>query len=247
MSSFKRNQDKPRFMPESNNQAKLVAVKQLLVTSVMLFIQIAIFFVSAGYIAFRPWILFGASSLHSFVSTMVQYKLNPELLAVRLKIKRKGSKLWDEILMRVSNLTVLILVPVIAGLDIGRFHWSTLDVWFVIVGLVPFAISTVLLNWAMMVNPHFEPTVRIQKDRDHKVITSGPYRIVRHPGYLAGIFFALSIPLIIGSVFTFIPVGIYIFLMMTRTLLEDRTLQKELNGYSEYAQNVRYRLFPYLW
>ena len=234
-------------MPESNNQTKLTAVKQLLVTSVMLFVQILIFFVSAGHIAFRPWILFGASFLHYFVSTIVQFKLNPELLAVRLKIKRKGSKLWDEILMRVSNLTVLILVPVIAGIDLGRFHSSTLDIWFVIVGFVPFIISTILLNWAMIANPYFEPAVRIQKDRDHKVITSGPYRIVRHPGYLAGIFYILSIPLIIVSVFTFIPVGIYIFLMMIRTFLEDKTLRKELDGYSEYTRNVRYRLFPYVW
>ncbi len=234
-------------MLESFNQAKLNAAKQLMVSSVMLCIQIVIYFVSAGNIAFRPWIFFGASFLHYFMSTLAQYKLNPELLAARLKISRKGSKLWDEILMRVSNLTVLILVPVIAGLDLGRFHWSTLDDWFVIVGLVPLSISTILLNWAMITNPHFEPTVRIQKDREHKVITSGPYRIVRHPGYLAGMLYISSIPLIVGSVFTFIPVGIYIFLMTIRTFLEDGTLKKELNGYSEYAQKTRYRLIPYLW
>jgi protein-S-isoprenylcysteine O-methyltransferase Ste14 len=186
----------------------------------MLCIQIIIFFVSAGYIAFRPWIFFGASFLHYFLSTLAQYKLNPELLAARLKIKRKGSKLWDEILMRVSNLTVLILVPVIAGLDLGRFHWSTLNVWFVILGFVPLIVSTILLNWAMITNPHLEPTVRIQNDRNHKVITSGPYRIVRHPGYLAGISYILSIPSIIGSFFTFIPVGIYIFLMIIRTFFK---------------------------
>lgn len=215
--------------------------------SVLLLVQIAIFFVSAGHIAFRPWVLFSAFFLSTFAGTLIQYKLDPGLLAVRLKIKRKGSKLWDEILMRVSNLTLLVLVPVIAGLDVGRFHWSTLDIWFVVVGLVPLAISTVLLNWAMSVNPHFEPTVRIQKDRGHQVISSGPYGIVRHPGYLAAILFALSIPLIIGSVFTFVPVGIYICLMTIRTLLEERTLQKELNGYSEDTENVKYRLFPYLW
>jgi protein-S-isoprenylcysteine O-methyltransferase Ste14 len=181
------------------------------------------------------------------VSTLAQYKLNPGLLAARLKIKRKGSKTWDEILMRVSNLTVLILVPVIGGLDLGRFHWSTLDVRFMIVGFAPLILSTILLNWAMITNPYFEPTVRIQKDRGHKVITSGPYRIVRHPGYLAGILYILSIPLIIGSFFAFIPVGIYISLMIIRTFLEDRTLQKELEGYSEYAQKVQCRLFPYIW
>jgi protein-S-isoprenylcysteine O-methyltransferase Ste14 len=166
---------------------------------------------------------------------------------VRLKIKRKGSKLWDEILMRGSNLVALIAIPVIAGLDIGRFHWSNLDVSFFVVGFMLLAVSTILLNWAMIVNPHFEPTVRIQTDRGHKVITSGPYKIVRHPGYLAGILSIISIPLMLGSVFSFVPVGIYVVLMIIRTYIEDKTLHRELNGYSRYAKKVRYRLFPWFW
>jgi len=149
--------------------------------------------------------------------------------------------------MRVSNLTVLILIPVIAGLDVGRFLWSSLDIYFAVVGLVLFIVNTVLINWAMLANPYFEPTVRIQKDRGHRVISSGPYKIVRHPGYLAGILYTLSIPLIIGSLYTFIPVGIYVLLIVVRTLLEDRTLQRELNGYSEYSKKVKYRLLPWLW
>jgi protein-S-isoprenylcysteine O-methyltransferase Ste14 len=173
-------------MPESNNnQAQMAAVKQLIVTYAMLSLHVIVFFVAAGHIAVRPWIFFGVSFLHSSLGIIVQYKLNPELLAVRLKVKREGSKLWDEILMRVSNLTVLIAVPVIAGLDIGRFNWSSLDFSWVVVGLLLLVVYTILLNWAMIVNPHFESTVRVQKDRDHKVITRGPYRIVRHPGYLA--------------------------------------------------------------
>jgi len=142
---------------------------------------------------------------------------------------------------------VLVLIPIIAGLDVGRFHLSNLDICFAVAGLVLLIVSTVLLIWAMMVNLYFEPTVRIQKDRNHGVITSEPYKIMRHPGYLAGILYSLSIPLIIESVFTFIPTGIYALLMIIRTLLEDRTLQKELNGYSEYAEKVRYRLLPWLW
>ncbi len=237
-----------RFMPESDRyRLRIVAVKQLIVVYVMLSIHLMIFFVSAGHITVRSWIFFSVSFLQSSISTLVLYKLNPELLAVRLKIEREGSKLWDEILMRVSNLTVLILVPAVAGLDVGRFHWSTLDDWFVVVGLVLLSISSILLNWAMIVNPHFESTVRIQKDRDHKVITSGPYNIVRHPGYLAGIMYALVIPLTIGSVFALIPVGIYTILIIVRTWLEDKTLKKELNGYSEYARKVRYRIFPGIW
>lgn len=149
--------------------------------------------------------------------------------------------------MRISNLLVLIPIPVIAGLDVGRFHWSSLNIYFAPVGLMLFSISTVIINWAMIVNPYFEPTVRIQKDRGHKVITNGPYKIVRHPGYLAGILYTSSIPLIIGSLYTFIPVGIYILLIVVRALLEDRTLHRELNGYPEYAKKVRYKLLPWLW
>jgi protein-S-isoprenylcysteine O-methyltransferase Ste14 len=154
--------------------------------------------------------------------------------------------LWDEILMRLSNLMVIILIPVVAGLDF-RFGWSLLESYLVLVGF-PFVIaSTLLLNWSMVLNPHFEPTVRIQKERNHKVITSGPYNIVRHPGYLAGILFAISIPLLIGSFFAFISVGIYVILMILRTWLEDKILKKELEGYKEYVSQVRYRLFSGIW
>jgi len=214
----------------------------------MLALQIVIFFVSADYVVGpRPWMFFGASFVHYTISTAVQYRLNPGLLVRRLKRKREGSKLWDEILMRVSNLTVLIVVPIVAGLDIGRFQWSSLGVQFAVLGFVFMTLSTILLNWAMAVNPYFEPTVRIQKDRGHKAISSGPYKIVRHPGYLAGILYTLSMPLIIGSVFTFIPVGIYAVFFIIRTSLEDRTLHEELDGYAEYAQQVKYRLFPGIW
>ncbi len=125
---------------------------------------------------------------------MVQYKLNPELLVQRLRMRREGSKTWDDTLMRVSNLIALIPIPAIAGLDAGRFHWSNLNIYLMPAGLALFTVSTVLLSWAMTANPYFEPTVRIQKDRSHRVMTSGPYKIVRHPGYLAGILYALSVP-----------------------------------------------------
>lgn len=231
-----------------NKRLRAAGIKSLLLISVMLVLQMVIFFISAGsVVGSRPWVFFAASFVHYTVSTGVLYKLNPELLVQRLKRKREGSEVWDEILMRVSNLTVLIAIPVVVGLDIGRFHWSELDVQFAVLGFAFFITSTVLITWAMAVNPHFESTVRIQKDRDHKVIASGPYKIVRHPGYLAGILYTLSIPLIMGSVFAFIPVGIYDILFIIRTSLEDRTLHKELDGYSEYAKQVKHKLFPSIW
>lgn len=207
-----------------------------------------IFFIAAGRINLvRPWFFFVSSFLHYSISIGIQYIFNPELLVERLKLKRSGSKMWDEILMRASNLVILILVPAVAGLDIGRFRFSLLAINYVVIGLTLFIISSVLLNWSMLENPHFEPTVRIQRDRDHKVIESGPYRFVRHPGYLSAILFISSIPFLIGSLFSFIPAGVYTVLMVTRTLLEDRTLQRELKGYPEYANKVKYRLIPWIW
>jgi protein-S-isoprenylcysteine O-methyltransferase Ste14 len=232
---------------KGSERAEVAAVKQLAVSSVMLLINLAIFFFSAGYVGVRPWIFFGSSLVHYSVSILAQYKLNPELLAARLVIKREGSRLWDEILMRASNLVVLIAMPIVAGFDVGRLHWSNLDFAFVFPGFVLLILSTFLLNWAMAVNPFFEPTVRIQKDRDHKVIANGPYNIVRHPGYLAGLAYIFSAPLIIGSVFAFVPAGVYMILVLVRTSLEDRTLCEELIGYTEYSKKVRYRLFPWIW
>jgi protein-S-isoprenylcysteine O-methyltransferase Ste14 len=107
--------------------------------------------------------------------------------------------------------------------------------------------SSVLINWAMVVNPFFEPTVRIQDDREHRVVSSGPYAFVRHPGYLSGILWITSIPLILGSLYGLLPVGFYSVLMIIRTYLEDRTLKEELDGYREYSAKVRYRLFPGIW
>ena len=231
----------------SSKQYRIASAKQLVITSIFLFVQIVIFFISANNLTdLRPWFYFVTAFIHYVVSTTVQIKLNPELLVQRLKRKRKGSKLWDEILMRLSNLMVIILIPAIAGLDF-RFSWLLLDTNFVFIGLVFVTASTVLLNWAMIVNPHFELTVRIQKERNHKVMTSGPYNVVRHPGYLAGILFAISIPLLIGSFIAFTSVGVYIILIILRTWLEDKTLQEELEGYSEYVSQVKYRLFPGIW
>ena len=132
-------------------------------------------------------------------------------------------------------------------MDVGRFRWSSLNIDFAVLGIILFVLGGIIFNWAVMVNPHFEPTVRIQKDRDHQVVTNGPYRIVRHPGYLAGILFPISTTFVVGSVYGLVPAAFSFFLIVVRTWLEDRTLQRELTGYSEYAMRVRYRLVPAVW
>jgi protein-S-isoprenylcysteine O-methyltransferase Ste14 len=236
-------------MDEKNKSSyPIAAIKQFILTSIFLIVQIILFYFSANQtISQRAWYYFIAAFFHYLFSTIVQYKLNPQLVIQRLKRKREGSKTYDEILVRASNLTIIIVIPIIAGLDIGRYNWSILDVNYVWIGLMFTVLSTILLNYAMISNKYFEPTVRIQKERGHSVITSGPYSLIRHPGYLSGILFATSIPLLIGSLFSFVGVGVYIILMIIRTWLEDKTLQEELEGYKEYTKQVRFRLIPGIW
>jgi protein-S-isoprenylcysteine O-methyltransferase Ste14 len=223
-------------------------IKQATVSTALLAVMITVFYASAGRTDIsRSWLLFSVSFVHFVGSALVLAKYNPELLVRRLTLRREGSKTWDEILMRVCNLTGLLLVPVVAGLDVGRYGWSNLRIQYAVLGLIMMAASSVLTNWAMIENPYFESTVRIQEDRGHRVVSTGPYGIMRHPGYLSGILWMSSIPLVIGSLYTFFPVALYSALMILRTQLEDRTLQEELPGYIEYVEKVRYRLFPGVW
>ena len=116
------------------------------------------------------------------------------------------------------------------------------------VGLTLFCAYVAILTWSMLVNTHFEKTVRIQTDRNHKVIDTGPYRVVRHPGYLGLIAgFILSAPLLLGSWWAFVPAVASTATLIVRTALEDRTLREELDGYEDYARRVRYRLVPGVW
>jgi protein-S-isoprenylcysteine O-methyltransferase Ste14 len=142
---------------------------------------------------------------------------------------------------------MILIMPLVAGLDAGRFKWSNLGIQYSVIGTVLYVAALILVQWAMLVNPFFETTVRIQKDRDQKVVTAGPYEFVRHPGYVGTILSNFAAPFIIGSAVTLIPAMITFLLFIIRAALEDRTLQNELGGYREYAQKVRYRLLPGVW
>ena len=133
---------------------------------------------------------------------------------------------------------------IVAGLD-HSFGWSNVfPTWLTMLGFILILIGYTFAGWALIENRFFSSVVRIQKDRGHVVCDSGPYRVVRHPGYagntlaLPGIVFAL------GSVWTIIPVIAALIIAVIRTVLEDKTLQEELPGYREYVDRVRYRLIP---
>jgi protein-S-isoprenylcysteine O-methyltransferase Ste14 len=108
-------------------------------------------------------------------------------------------------------------------------------------------ISALFITWAMRSNPFFSSTVRIQQERGHQVVSAGPYRWMRHPGYVGVVFHYLAMPLVFGSLWAYLPVALLFVITVIRTALEDRTLQSELPGYREYAQSVRYRLLPGVW
>ena len=131
-----------------------------------------------------------------------------------------------------------------AALDDGRFHWFAVP-WSVCgIGYVLLVAGMAGITWAESVNKFFEPTVRIQTDRGHTIIDTGPYAIVRHPGYVSAFFVFIGMALSLGSLWALIPAVMACLLLVVRTILEDRTLRTELPGYEEYAQRVRYRLIP---
>ena len=128
------------------------------------------------------------------------------------------------------------------------FGWSpSFNLPVKIVSLVFILAGYVLSSYALIENRFFSGVVRIQTDRGHQVVSSGPYRWIRHPGYTGAIWTYLATPLLLDSGWAFIPAGFLMIVLIVRTVLEDRILHVELEGYSDYASNVRYRLFPGVW
>jgi protein-S-isoprenylcysteine O-methyltransferase Ste14 len=204
------------------------------------------FAVAGGADWTRGWIYLGIQIAGHGVMITVLGKKNPELVRRRASFG-EGTKRWDYVMLTVFGATFLATL-LIAAFDAGA-GWSTMESWiWWSVGLFLFGGYVANLTWSMVVNPHFEKTVRIQADRNHVVIDTGPYRFVRHPGYLGIILgFVLSAPLLLGSWWAFVPAAASVMSLIVRTILEDRTLLAELEGYEEYARRTPYRLVPGIW
>ena len=206
----------------------------------------AVLFLSAGRLDWiAAWFYLAIVTANFAINYVYVSKHNPELIEHRMRFQ-KGTKWWDTLWLGLF-VPLFIAVHVVAGLDIGRFGGSTMSLFWWPIGLLAFSFGAVLLIWAMVVNPFFEKTVRIQSERGHRVIDTGPYRYVRHPGYVGFFGWILSAPLLLGSWWAFIPAILTVVAFFIRTALEDRTLREELPGYVEYAGRVRYRLIPNVW
>jgi protein-S-isoprenylcysteine O-methyltransferase Ste14 len=156
-----------------------------------------------------------------------------------------GTKAWDFVWMALfaPAMIAVFVVPVLTAHD-GES--STPGVAWLL-GLALFVPGWALVTWSMAVNPFFEKTVRIQTERGHRAVDSGPYAFVRHPGYVGFAAWMLSTPLMLASRWGFVPALLAVIGFVVRTAFEDRTLQAELPGYAEYAARVRFRLIPGIW
>jgi protein-S-isoprenylcysteine O-methyltransferase Ste14 len=202
-------------------------------------------FLSAGRLDWLWGWLFLAGWLLLILPSAVVMSRFPDLINERGR-RAENIKGWDKVLMGIYSL-LLFATPVVAGLDAVRFGWSAMPLALHVIGVV-FSIPAMIMPlWAMSANAYLSTMVRIQDDRGQQVVTTGPYRYVRHPMYVGTVFFGLCIPLFLGSWWAFIPCGLIVVIFIIRTALEDRTLREELPGYAEYAQRVRYRLLPGIW
>jgi protein-S-isoprenylcysteine O-methyltransferase Ste14 len=201
----------------------------------------AVLFGTAGHIDIPAfWTYVGVIALVSAVSLFV---IDPDLAQERARPGDKpiGLRFYLAFLLCFAHWAI-------AGLDHGRLHWSdTVPVWVEVVGFLIFAGGLSIFIWAMHVNRFFSSVVRIQRERGHHVVTTGPYRWVRHPGYAAVIPAAVASGLALGSWLSTAVGALGVPLLLWRMIAEDRTLHAELPGYSEYAQRVRWRLLPGLW
>jgi protein-S-isoprenylcysteine O-methyltransferase Ste14 len=192
----------------------------------------------------RAWLFLAVFAVAMLVSIMVLWRLNPEIFAARARVQA-GTKSWDYVFILLTVGGIAAILPV-AALDF-RFGWSQLPDWTTTVGCVLFVAGFAGQTWAQAVNRHFEPGVRIQEDRGQTVIDTGPYAIVRHPGYITAVPFSLGIALLLGSGWALVPAAVAVAALAVRTPFEERTLRAELPGYADYTSRVRFRWVPGIW
>jgi protein-S-isoprenylcysteine O-methyltransferase Ste14 len=206
-------------------------------------------FLVAGTFAWDwAWIYSIAMLVGWIVLSIVLAVENPGLLNQRGRRARDmvGTKRWDWLILTAYSL-LLFITPIVAGLDY-RYGWSGPSSLAIhVLGIVLLLVGFVPLTWAMAANKFFEATVRIQVQNNQQVISSGPYRYVRHPGYVGVILHFIAIPIALGTWTALIPAVVGIVLFIVRTSLEDNALHQELPGYAAFAERTRYRLLPGIW
>ncbi len=194
------------------------------------------------------WVFAAFSFTYALSSRLLIFSRNPELFAERSEAMKKGNiEGWDKKLMPWIAVILPMALILVAGLD-HRFGWtSPFPLGVQLAAYIPMVFGAAFAQWAVMENAYFSAVVRIQTDRGQTVVSTGPYRIIRHPGYAGAMLFNLSLPFALGSFWACVPLVLLLVLTVVRTALEDRTLVLKLLGYREYAERTRRRLVPLVW
>jgi protein-S-isoprenylcysteine O-methyltransferase Ste14 len=223
--------------------SRSAAIAYAIGTPLALFVLV---FLAAGSIGWVPgWIFIAVLVLAFGASALVLARVNPVIYRARSRFQ-PGTKVWDKRLLLVMLPAMVAIIP-IGALDAGRFHWSSVPRRAVFLGYAAMIAAIAVTGWAQAVNPFFEPGVRIQSERHQRVIDTGPYRFVRHPGYIAAILLFFGMALALGSYLAVVPALVATVLLVVRTSWEDRLLRADLPGYADYARRTRFRLFPGVW
>jgi protein-S-isoprenylcysteine O-methyltransferase Ste14 len=234
---------------ERSDTTEGVGLGRLLIGAFFLIaLPAVILFGSSGRLDWgMAWVYVGLTTAFSLGSRIIMQRKTPELIAERGQaFDKEDTEPWDNVLMPLGIIVAIVML-IVAGLD-KRFEWSPnlpllLHITAFIITVLGYSFGT----WATLVNRFFSAVVRIQRDRGHTVVSSGPYRLIRHPAYAGTVVTSLATPLLLGSLWALIPAALAVCLLIIRTALEDRTLREELEGYHDYAARVRYRLLPGVW
>ena len=210
-----------------------------------LFIPLILLVCGGDFSWWQAWVFSVLIFVAGIGGRILAEKRHPGLLVERATSgKTLNAKPWDKVLAPLMAISLSFPLVIVAGLD-HRYEWTPLfPIWINILGLVLIALGYAFAAWAFIENRFFSSTVHIQMDRGHSVCDSGPYRIVRHPGYAGNLLSLAGIIMALDSMWTLIPVVAALVIAVIRTTLEDRTLQEELPGYREYARRVHFRLAP---
>jgi protein-S-isoprenylcysteine O-methyltransferase Ste14 len=229
---------------------KVIITPLLLLRVVLTFIllPLALLLVAGRLDWWQAWLYITVSIVLSVISRIMMARKNPDLVTERASfIKAEGVKSWDRMLVPVIAIYGPLVLYIIAGLD-KRFGWSPpLPVIAEMIGFAVILLGYLLGTWAMVNNRFFSSVVRIQVDRGHQVVRTGPYRFIRHPAYAGGILAWLATPILLGTLWALLPATLISAGIAIRTALEDRTLHSELSGYQEYSRQTRFRLVPGVW
>lgn len=231
-----------------NTQAKFMSIRTIVqLVFVLIVMPLLPMLISGAWAWWEAWIYAVLTFFGFMISRGLASRRHPDILDERARsMGLQGAKPWDKILAPVVALGSFVIL-IVAGVDKLNGWTAPYSITAKVATVIVIVLGYVLGTWALVENKFFSGVVRIQSDRGHRVVTTGPYRFVRHPGYAGALWTYLAIPILLDSIWAFIPALLLVFALVLRTSLEDQTLQAELPGYKEYTQKTRYRLFPGIW